>query len=71
MCAVHAVHAVLAGNWNLRSALELRWTAGDVWVANVQLPVGGVYEYKYVLIDYDTKQVRASFSVFVGFLKTF
>lgn len=34
----------------------MRWTDGDVWVASVQLPVGGVYEYKYVLVNYDTKQ---------------
>lgn len=44
------------GSWNLKDALELRWTAGDQWVATVPLPAGGVYEYKYVLIDYETKK---------------
>ncbi len=45
-----------AGAWNIKNAVELRWTAGDQWVASVPLPAGGVYEYKYVLIDYETKQ---------------
>jgi hypothetical protein len=34
----------------------MRWTPGDCWVATVLLPAGGVYEYKYVLIDYESKQ---------------
>ncbi|KAJ9519208.1 hypothetical protein QJQ45_017865 [Haematococcus lacustris] len=44
------------GSWNLRNSVELRWSAGDQWVATVHLPAGGVYEYKYVLIDFETKQ---------------
>lgn len=29
---------------------------GDNWTATVQLPAGGVFEYKYVVIDHNTKQ---------------
>lgn len=39
---------IIAGNWNIKNAVELRWSAGDQWVATVQLPAGGVYEYKWV-----------------------
>lgn len=45
-----------AGSWTLQNAVEMRWTAGDVWVADVKLPAGAVYEYKYVLIDFATKK---------------
>ena len=30
---------------------ELKWTDGDRWHAKISLPAGGVYEYKYVLLD--------------------
>lgn len=28
------------------------WTTGDNWVAEVNLPAGTVYEYKFAVIDY-------------------
>ena len=36
--------------------MELRWAEGDFWTAAVPLPRGAVYEYKYVVIDFNTKQ---------------
>ena len=30
---------------------ELKWTEGDRWHAAISLPAGGVYEYKYVVLD--------------------
>ncbi len=44
-----------AGDWNLKTAVDMRWSPGDLWVATVQLPAGFVYEYKYVLVDYSSK----------------
>ncbi|GAX79511.1 hypothetical protein CEUSTIGMA_g6952.t1 [Chlamydomonas eustigma] len=44
------------GSWTLAKALELTWSAGDFWTAKVQLPAGGVFEYKYVVIDFNTKE---------------
>jgi hypothetical protein len=32
-------------------ALEMVWSAGDLWTAEVDLPIGGLYEYKYVLVN--------------------
>lgn len=40
-------HAKL-GSWDLGKALELTWSEGDRWIATVELPAGGVYEYKWV-----------------------
>lgn len=37
------------GNWSLPDSLRLQWSAGDVWRSEeVELPVDGVYVYKYV-----------------------
>lgn len=44
------------GSWSLDKAVELRWAEGDQWTASVALPAGEVYEYKYVVIDFGTKQ---------------
>ena len=30
---------------------ELKWTEGDRWHAEITLPSGSIYEYKYVLLD--------------------
>lgn len=40
-----------AGAWQLRDGMDLRWSEGDNWVGDVELPGGAVYEYKYVLLD--------------------
>jgi hypothetical protein len=40
-----------AGAWQLRDGVDMRWSEGDNWVADVQLPGSCVYEYKYVLLD--------------------
>ena len=45
-----------SGNWDLRHALEMTYTPGDQWVASVDLNAGGVYEYNYVIINYETKE---------------
>ncbi len=42
---------VRTGAWQLRNGLDLNWTEGNNWVADVELPAGAVYEYKYVLLD--------------------
>ncbi|KAK9840557.1 hypothetical protein WJX81_000946 [Elliptochloris bilobata] len=42
-------HANL-GSWVLADGPEMEWSPGDLWRADVALPAGGVYEYKYVLV---------------------
>lgn len=39
-----------AGSWVLADGPEMEWSPGDLWRADVALPAGGVYEYKYVLV---------------------
>lgn len=34
----------------------MSYTPGDQWVATVQLAAGAVYEYKYVMVNYETKE---------------
>jgi hypothetical protein len=38
------------GAWRLADALPMAWSEGDVWRADVELPAGGVAEYKYVVV---------------------
>ncbi|GIL89331.1 hypothetical protein Vretimale_18659 [Volvox reticuliferus] len=47
------------GSWDINKALVLNWTEGDRWVATVELPAGAVYEYKYVLVDHDSRTTLA------------
>ncbi|GLC37067.1 hypothetical protein PLESTB_001395300 [Pleodorina starrii] len=47
------------GSWDVNQALVLQWTEGDRWVATVELPAGAVYEYKYVLVDHDSRVTLA------------
>ncbi|GIL47784.1 hypothetical protein Vafri_3909 [Volvox africanus] len=47
------------GSWDINKALVLNWTEGDRWVATVELPAGAVYEYKYVLVDHDSRATLA------------
>jgi len=44
------------GSWSLNKAIDLRWSNNDVWTATVSLPAGSVLEYKYVVIDYESKE---------------
>ena len=40
------------GAWSLRASPALKWSEGDVWVSEeMELPVDGVYVYKYVVTD--------------------
>ena len=39
------------GSWIMVDGPELKWTEGDRWHAAISLPAGGVYEYKYVVLD--------------------
>lgn len=40
------------GGWSLRKSPALKWSEGDVWVSDdMELPVDGVYVYKYVVTD--------------------
>ena len=32
----------------------MEWSSGDNWVAELDLPTGTVYEYKFVVVDYGT-----------------
>lgn len=36
------------GSWNVETAPKFRWTHGDVWVADVELPSGSRAEFKIV-----------------------
>ncbi|EFJ42805.1 hypothetical protein VOLCADRAFT_97031 [Volvox carteri f. nagariensis] len=47
------------GSWDINKALNLDWTDGDRWIAAVELPAGAVYEYKYVLVDHDSRATLA------------
>ena len=37
------------GEWSVASACPLRWTQGGVWTTTVQLPVGGIFFYKFFM----------------------
>ena len=40
------------GAWSLKKAPALTWSEGDNWVSeDVELPVDGVFVYKYVVTD--------------------
>jgi hypothetical protein len=39
------------GSWILSDGIECRWTEGDMWRAEAELPAGAVLEYKFVLLD--------------------
>ena len=40
------------GAWSLHKSMQLKWNEGDVWTSDdVELPVDGVFVYKYVLCD--------------------
>ncbi|KAI8466497.1 MAG: hypothetical protein J3K34DRAFT_524496 [Monoraphidium minutum] len=41
------------GAWDVSKAPRMVWSNGDLWSAELELDAGTVYEYKYVLIDYD------------------
>jgi hypothetical protein len=41
------------GAWNLAKAPFLRWSEGDLWNVTLELAAGGVYEYKYVVVESD------------------
>jgi hypothetical protein len=37
------------GEWSVAHACPLRWTSGGVWTTTVQLPVGGIFFYKFFM----------------------
>eukprot|EP00238_Polyblepharides_amylifera_P005438 CAMPEP_0196580046 /NCGR_PEP_ID=MMETSP1081-20130531/26575_1 /TAXON_ID=36882 /ORGANISM="Pyramimonas amylifera, Strain CCMP720" /LENGTH=178 /DNA_ID=CAMNT_0041899809 /DNA_START=486 /DNA_END=1022 /DNA_ORIENTATION=+ len=39
------------GGWDTERALPMEWTAGDIWMAEVELPAGAVCFYKYLLAE--------------------
>lgn len=38
------------GSWILSDGVPLAWSEGDMWNATVELPAGGVTEYKFVVV---------------------
>lgn len=51
-CIKPTAPTTLAGNWRLADGHNMKWTTGDNWVAEVDLPTGTVYEYKFVVVDH-------------------
>ncbi|KAF8059142.1 hypothetical protein HT031_005314 [Scenedesmus sp. PABB004] len=49
----HARRRAAAGAWNLAKAPFLRWSEGDLWNVALEVAAGGVYEYKYVVVEGD------------------
>ncbi|EEH54486.1 carbohydrate-binding module family 20 protein [Micromonas pusilla CCMP1545] len=43
------------GAWNQSRMLKMHWGDGGIWYADVELPAGGVFFYKYVLRDENGK----------------
>lgn len=39
------------GRWDSERAIQMMWTPGDIWLAEVELPAGSVCFYKYLLAD--------------------
>ena len=39
------------GSWAIAKSPVMKWSEGDVWSATLRLPVGNIYEYKYVVVD--------------------
>lgn len=48
-----------SGSWSLDKAIELSYAPGDNWTVTVELEPGSIYEYKYAVIDFNTKQAIA------------
>ena len=43
--------AVPFGAWAIAKSPAMRWNEGDIWSVTINLPVGNIYEYKYVVVD--------------------
>lgn len=48
VCLVGSVPEL--GSWVLADSVAMEWSEGDMWNAVVELPAGGVLEYKYVVV---------------------
>ena len=47
------------GNWVLSSGINMTWSEGDNWHCTVELPAGGVFEYKFVVVDHNSQTAVA------------
>ncbi len=48
----------IMGAWDVSRATALEWTEGHAWKTSVELPAGGVFFYKYVVVRDDGEIVR-------------
>lgn len=48
----------IMGAWDVSRATALEWTEGHAWRTSVELPAGGVFFYKYVVVRDDGQIVR-------------
>lgn len=46
------------GSWSLSKAQKLEWHEGDVWSAQVDLPVGTEIEYKYAVTSHNDDDAK-------------
>lgn len=45
------------GNWNIKKAKKLTWTADDMWQTELALPPNQTVEYKYITVQTDSAEV--------------
>ena len=48
----------IMGAWDVSRATALEWTEGHAWKTSIELPAGGVFFYKYVVVRDDGEIVR-------------
>ncbi len=46
------------GAWDPKRALPLRWSKGDTWTAQIPLPRDITVQWRFVLIDANTKALK-------------
>ena len=51
ICLVGGAEAL--GAWSIRAAPEMTWGQGHNWSVSVDIPVGSLLEYKYVVLEPD------------------
>jgi alpha-amylase len=65
--AVVGNHTAL-GAWQEDKGVSLKWSAGDVWAGQVEVPAGGTIEYKLLIRSHaqnpEALKLRASFTNF-------
>ena len=42
----------MLGDWDIKKVFRRTYNSRDIWIGNLQLPEGYLYEYKYAISDF-------------------